>query len=191
MQNPTIDTYLKELKIHHYGTYMHSLRVGDLLQQFGKYQGLDLKEQEKLKFIGIIHDIGKLNVNVSILDKPSSLTKNEWNCIASHPSISADIVRNKIGITDKVVIQAISDHHENVDGTGYPHNKKNNNISLYGRMIRIVDSFDAMVFKRSYSNETPIKMALENLKELSEKHYDKALVISFEKMINNIINDRF
>lgn len=182
----------------------HSLNVSnyayDLAFQIMKdYPELNLSNDfpENLKLSALIHDIGKLFIPIEILSKPNTLTEDEYFLIQKHSQYGSQLLEivfcdfelNKeelelLHICHEVCLQ----HHERLDGSGYPLKNKKNEIPLSAQMIAIVDSFDAMTCDRCYKPSMQYKRALEIL--LKEPHkYNYKFLKSFEKVLmnNNII----
>lgn len=146
--------------IKNIGTYTlnHSVNVSILAIALGLKLGLDKKDVTELGMAGFFHDIGKSNISEEILDKPSPLTSEEYELIKKHPHWSAErllLIRGLKNIP-AFALRGILEHHIDYDGTGYP--KLNiEKPSLFARVLRVVDTYDAMTTARSYQNAyTPI-----------------------------------
>lgn len=133
-----------------------------------------MQPQTELRLIGILHDIGKLQISQEILNKPSSLTDDEFSEIKKHPKYGENILRELPGFTSKYQ-NVILYHHENIDGTGYYHIQESN-IPYLSKMIRIIDSYDAMIYGRIYQNRKTVEVAQKELLSLRGKFYDQNLV---------------
>jgi putative nucleotidyltransferase with HDIG domain len=122
---------------------------------------LSNKDKHYLIVAAILHDLGKVNIPLEILDSPRSLQYHEWMIIKQHPSYGADMLRNCHFHSH--IIDGIQSHHEWYDGSGYPSNLKGEAIPWQGRIIAIADSLDAMISYRPYkSPKTPVlKLGLE------------------------------
>lgn len=132
--------------------YTHSMNTGFLNGLMAKWLKLSSKETFRLINIGLLHDIGKLKIPKHILDKPSILTKNEFEIIKQHPVHSYDMLINS-GEDDKLLLKSVRGHHEKLNGNGYPDRLKYDDITLYSRITSISDIYDAMVSKRIYKNQ--------------------------------------
>jgi HD-GYP domain-containing protein (c-di-GMP phosphodiesterase class II) len=141
--------YINTLKEVDEYTYTHCINVGIYASLIGNWMGLS---PDKLKYIvqsGLLHDIGKLNIEESILKKPGKLTNSEFYEIKNHTIYGYDIVNNDENI-DFNVKQAILMHHERIDGSGYPFGLLSYDIPLYAKLISVADVFDAMTCDRVY-----------------------------------------
>ncbi len=152
----------------------HSKRVTDISIIIGKKKGLDNQNLDKLKLAGILHDIGKIGVTEEILNKPSKLTKEEYQCIITHPEIGAKILDYLI--KDKEIIDIIKHHHEFYNGRGYPDRLKGNEIPLGARILTVADTFDAMTSTRPYRNALSFEYAYDELKRCKGTQFDPEIV---------------
>ncbi|MBQ9013997.1 MAG: HD domain-containing protein [Bacilli bacterium] len=160
----------------------HSQNVSKLCVMFANYLNLSEDDVENLRIAALFHDIGKIGIPDNILQKEGKLTNTEYETIKLHPVIGANIFSS----TDifKHIAPIIVAHHERVDGTGYPNNLKGNEIPYLAKILTICDCFDAMVSKRSYKEKMTIEYAIEQLNKGAGTQFDKELVDSFIKLIN-------
>lgn len=159
----------------------HSERVRELAVALAEALGLSQKEIAEIESAGLLHDIGKLGISETLLNKSGQLTAREFEIFKKHPVIGANILRvvtSFDGIRD-----AIRHHHERYDGKGYPRGLKGNEIPLGSRILAIADSFDALVSRRSYRMTQDPFAALEIIKENAGTQFDPRLVSVFEKLI--------
>ncbi|MBU8908062.1 HD-GYP domain-containing protein [Desertibacillus haloalkaliphilus] len=163
-------------------TYEHSCRVAQLLKDFALYLHYPVQGAEVLYQIGYLHDLGKLLVPIDVLRKKGRLNNKEWECVKGHP-IEGRRIAESHGVTDLFILTAIEQHHENLDGTGYPYSVSDREIYTFSRMLRIVDSYDAMVSKRQYSNSMLIAHAIEELEQWKRSWYDPFLTDRFIELI--------
>lgn len=147
---------LKKLKKYSPSTYEHSIRVANISSEFAERLELDNDAIEKLKVVGLLHDIGKLSVPKKILDKPSKLTKEEYDKIKNHTTCGVALLI-KSGFKDKKILNLILCHHERPDGLGYPNNLKGDTIPDLAKIIAITDCYDAMASKRPYKDSKDIE----------------------------------
>lgn len=163
-------------------TEEHCLRVGDLatelLRSIGKKRDYEIEE---IKLISDVHDIGKISISDKILTKPDILTKEEYEKIKYHSESGYKIISNIIDNEDIAI--AILYHHENFDGSGYPHGLKGTDIPLYSRVISICDAYDAMTNDRVYRKAISKELALQEIIENSGTQFDPELVDKFIKIV--------
>lgn len=137
------------LRQNHLYTYQHSTNVALLCLESGIVLELSDAELHNLIIGAILHDLGKLYIDNKILDKPDKLTTDEFILIKKHPSISAEMIKNLDGISP-IVTSIVIEHHEKLDGSGYPNNLKGNQINPLSKIVTACDIFDAVTSKRSY-----------------------------------------
>ena len=131
----------------------HSTRVAEYSHEIARRAGYTGKRLDDLYMIGLLHDVGKIGISDSIINKPAKLTEEEYHQIQNHPTMGARILRN---ITEfpQLAIGARW-HHEHYDGTGYPDGLKGEDIPEEARIIAVADAYDAMTSRRSYRNALP------------------------------------
>ncbi len=155
----------------------HSERVTRYATAIGKQMGLSNQEMKNLRLSALLHDVGKIGISESVLDKNGKLTEEEYAKIKEHPVIGAEIV-GKIA-NSSAIVPGILEHHERYDGKGYPHGKKGEEISLFGRIIAIADTFDAMTSTRSYRKALPFQVAVEEIVYNAGYQFDPKIVKYF------------
>lgn len=146
--------------------YRHSINVAVLSNLLGKWIGLEDKKVLLLTYSGLLHDIGKTQIDSKIFSTNMPLTEDELKKMKSHPLLGYKIV-NEINFLDKSVAQGILMHHERIDGSGYPLGLQNDKISQFAKIISIADVFDAINSNRSYRKKKLPFEALEIIKEES------------------------
>ncbi len=161
-------------------TYGHSERTMQLAQKLAEKIGMENESVKELIYSALLHDIGKIEVAREILNKPSKLSPKEWEVLKQHPQWGADIIRPLKSL--KGTVDIVRHHHENYDGSGYPLGLKGKEIPLGARILRIIDSFDAMTTNRPYREGLTEAQALENLKNYSGLYYDPFLLEEFAQM---------
>lgn len=129
--------------------YIHSANVAILNGLIAEWLGYDEVDVKKLVTIGYLHDLGKLKIPKSILDKPAKLTELEFSVVKRHPTHSREILINS-GYSDVDVIEAVEQHHERQNGSGYPSGLGAGEICEFAKITAISDVYDAMVAKRPY-----------------------------------------
>lgn len=170
----------------HY-TEEHSKRVSAFAKYFGEYLKLPDKDIENLRVAGLFHDIGKIGCPDSILLKQGRLTDDEYDTIKLHPVIGANIVGAAEYFKDVASIMVC--HHERIDGRGYPYGKKDDEIPYLGKILSICDSFDAIMSKRPYKDESSIEFAISELVKGKNTQFDSNLVDQFVDILTNNVND--
>ncbi len=164
-------------------TQGHVERVSNLAVELGAFMGLSEEEQDSLRKGGILHDIGKIGVPDSVLNKAGPLTTEERMVIKMHPEQGAKICQKLKSIRGAIPI--IRHHHERMDGTGYPDHLAGDEIPLLARILTVVDIYDALTTTRSYRKSLPHEVAMELLWEETRKGWwDKDIVSEFSKMVS-------
>lgn len=161
------DTYLME----------HSLNVSILMSIFAKHLNIDKRIIQELTLGAFLHDIGKILLPKEILYKPGELTPKEFNILRSHVALGLKTLESTPSVSN-IAVNMVREHHERLDGSGYPKQLKGNEISKYGRMIAIVDSYSAMTSERPYKTSVHPINAFKVLISESEQ-YDEELVDQF------------
>jgi putative nucleotidyltransferase with HDIG domain len=158
-------------------TGKHSERVTMYAHSIGRTMGCSMSEIEALRTVGYLHDIGKIGIADSILNKASSLNEYEYELIKKHPVIGETIVA-ELGLSpeERAIIRH---HHERWDGEGYPDGLSGHEIPLLARIIMVADSYDAMTSKRAYRNAMSKAMALRELLANRGKQFDGMIVDAF------------
>ena len=163
-------------------TFGHSERVMEHCMDIAQELKLSDHEKDVLKYAGLLHDIGKIGIDVGILRKPSKLTKDEWKVMAMHPVVGSGIVE-QIGFLDDLA-PIILHHHERYDGKGYPSKLKKNNIPLAARILAVVDAYESMVSDRPYRKALSAKKIRQELLECAGTQFDPYIVKIFLKTLN-------
>ena len=136
----------------------HSSRVALYTDMIAEGLGLDATHRKHLSRAALLHDIGKLGISNTILDKPSKLSDDQFTIIKTHPTLSADILRAIPAFSD--MVQVAEGHHERLDGKGYPHALKGEEINLDTRIVSVADVFDALTADRPYRKAMSVADAL-------------------------------
>jgi len=158
----------------------HQKRVADLARAIGQEMGLAKERVEGLRLTGIIHDIGKISIPAEILSKPGSLTENEYKLIQEHPKIGHDILGGiKLSWpAGKTILQ----HHERMNGSGYPAGLKGDDILLEARILAVSDVVEAMASHRPYRSALGIEAALEEIDKNKGVLYDSDVAAACLKL---------
>jgi len=166
-------------------TMEHCQRVKEICCEIARSLNYSEAEVQMLEYAAILHDIGKIGIRASILNKTGRLTTAEYDEIRKHPIISYNILKDVKFLKNS--LDAIIQHHERYDGTGYPYGLKGNEISIYGRILCIADAFDAMTSSRPYRKAMSVKEALNEIKKCKGTQFDPEITDLFiEIMKDNI-----
>lgn len=161
----------------------HSDRVSFFAVKVGEALHLDKGELEILRVAGIFHDLGKIGISDDILFKSERLTEKEYEEIKRHTLKGADILSAVLMFKDAVPI--IKYHHERVDGKGYPEGLVGEQIPLLGRILSVVDAFDAMISDRLYRKRLGFEEAKKQMKNGSRTQFDAKIVVVFLHVLEN------
>lgn len=178
-RNP--DALLCLTKIREKDDYLleHSLNVAILLANFGRFIGMSEKEVEDLAHAGFLHDIGKIRIPDEILHKPGRLTDMEMNIMRDHVYYGVRVLEEME--IESHLVRTVSEHHERLDGYGYPNGSRGEEISKAGRMLAIADVYDALTADRCYKAGMSSQKALQILLNDAPSKLDKELVQLFIK----------
>jgi len=170
----TINTLSSIIEIRDLYTSGHQKRVAELSSKIGERMGLDDDSIRLLRIAGLLHDIGKISVPGDILNKPGKLSPLEFEMVKTHPSLGYEILKNISYFPElaKIVLQ----HHERLDGSGYPQGLKDGEILLAARILAVADVVEAMTSHRPYRPAYNLEEALEEIKKNRYKLYDPDVV---------------
>ncbi|QFS88757.1 MULTISPECIES: HD-GYP domain-containing protein [Marinobacter] len=160
----------------------HSVNLSVLMSLFGNYRNLPADVLHQTVVGALLHDLGKILTPDDILHKPGRLTAEEFEVMKLHARHSRDILASTEGIGEIAVITA-AQHHEKLDGSGYPEGLKGEEITEYGRMVAITDVYDAITSDRVYHKGMTPSQGLKKLLEWSGDHLDPELVKQFIRCI--------
>lgn len=179
-----IHTMISTLHEKHPREEEHSKRVSQLSYDLGKAINMKGDKLDMLKTAGLLHDIGKIAIDYSIIEKNGKLTEREYEEVKKHPEIGYRILKTSMDYED--IAKIVLYHHEKIDGSGYPKGIKDNKIPLESKIISIADAYDAMISLRPYKkNKITKEEAIEELIRCSNTQFDLDIVKVFvEKVIN-------
>ncbi len=161
----------------------HSERVTSYAVMIAERLGMDPDELERLRYAGLLHDIGKIRIRDHILHKPGRLTDVEFREMKKHPEYGVEIMRPVKAF--ERILPAMLHHHERFDGRGYPHGLSGNTIPLQARILCVADCFDAMTSDRPYREGMPVDDAVAELVKNKDTQFDPSLVDIFLQLVEN------
>jgi len=164
----------------HY-TYGHSRKVSDYAVAMGEAMGLSQDRIDIIRAAGLLHDIGKVGIPDSILNKKGTLNDEEWGLIKDHPKLGVEILRHVIDLVN--CLPVILHHHERYDGTGYPAGLKGDNIPLEARILAVADAFDAITSPRPYREQLSSQQAFDELRRCIGTQFDPKVIEVFFKVV--------
>lgn len=150
------------LKNYDLNTYYHSKRVAVLSLNIGKALKCSEEELNILYYAGLYHDIGKLDIPLSIINKPNKLNCEEWEIIKTHPIHSLNLIKDEV--SNPIIREIILYHHENINGTGY---YKIPNISLLNQIVCVADIYDALTSDRAYRKAFTKDAAIKIIEDMN------------------------
>ena len=181
VRNPNAMLWMSRIREAESYTADHSLNVCILCIAFGRYLGYDKEELFAIGMCGLLHDVGKMRVPVTVLNKASKLSEKEWKVMQAHVIFGRNLLMSSPGIGQSVDV-AYS-HHERIDGTGYPRGLDGSQISAYTKIVSIVDSFDAMTAERKYSTSMTSSAAVKEIYRCRGTQFDEKLALQFIELI--------
>lgn len=181
MRSKTIDTIVQTLYEKSPREEAHSTRVAYLCQRMGHYLGMNDDKIKELETVGRLHDIGKIAISNTILEKTGKLNEEEWREMERHPEIGYRILRtiNEIAQIANYVLA----HHERYDGKGYPQGLSGDAIPLVSRIISIADAYDAMTCDRPYRNGLSEEQAAAQIIKCAGTQFDPDLARLFVEKV--------
>jgi putative nucleotidyltransferase with HDIG domain len=183
LRSPDALTSLTRLKQFDEYTFFHSVNTSALALSVGKHLGYGREPLLQLGTGMLLHDIGKTMIPVEILNKPGRYEAHEFEIMKQHVLRGAEILSNTTGLTDTFLKPAL-EHHERVDGTGYPHHRSNKDLSQFGLIAAIVDIYDAVTSDRCYHKGKTPHDTLQFLYQLgTQGHVDGTLVQQFVQVV--------
>ncbi len=185
MRNETIKLITKTLYQKNRREQLHCERVSKLCELIGNAMRLSPDSVRELKMAGLLHDIGKIGIDESLLNKRGKLTELEWSDMKRHPEIGYHILRsvNEFAPIAKYVLH----HHERIDGRGYPRQLKDEEIPLQSKIISIADAYDAMTSHRPYREDLSLSEVVAEFKSNSGSQFDPEILKIF---IDQILKQR-
>jgi len=181
MRGKTVDVIIKALFDKNEREEQHSERVSALCEKMGLVLNMPQYKVKELKTLGLVHDIGKIAIDETLLNKEGSLNREEWNEIKRHSEIGYRILSMVNEMSE--VAGYVLCHHEKWDGTGYPRGLSGTQIPIEARIIAIADAYDAITSDRSYRKALSKEVALMELKNNAGTQFDSDLVQVFIEQV--------
>lgn len=154
----------------------HTISVSMLSWRIGKQMGMSEQDCAILSVAGILHDIGKMCIPPALLDKPGSLTPDEYKIIQLHTTMGQLMLSSMPDDIHKLAGGVCLNHHELWDGSGYPHGLRGEEIPLMARIVTVADVYDALVSDRAYRRAWPVEKAKAYLRENADRLFDGKVV---------------
>ncbi len=173
---------LDGVKGHDDYTYVHSLKVAVMLAVFGRRAGLPEDQVMMLAAGGLVHDVGKIAIPLAILNKPGRLTGEDWTVMKGHVCASVRCLQAHAAVPPPVLAIA-AQHHEKLDGSGYPRGLSGSQLNELARMSSIIDIFSALTDRRVYKPGMPAEKALSIMKKEMQTHLDLQILSIFESIV--------
>ncbi len=189
VRNSDYRAILDGVRGHDNYSYVHSLRVGTLLSLFGYTIGLKGDDLNLLASGGLVHDIGKMSIPHEVLNKPGKLDESEWTVMKSHVDRSLDYLRICPDFP-KGVLTIAAQHHEKLDGSGYPGGLAQGQLNELARMASIVDVFSALTDRRCYKESMAPEQALALMTGDMARGLDVHLLTMFREMLLDAASDK-
>ncbi|MDR0216266.1 MAG: HD-GYP domain-containing protein [Comamonas sp.] len=180
-RNPHALISLARIKSADNYTYLHSMAVCTLMMALAQRMQMNENEVRQAGLAGLLHDVGKCRIPLRILNKPGALTQEEWRIMQDHSMLGAQLLR-PLDVPEPV-LNACLQHHERMDGTGYPGRLKGEQIHQLSRMTAICDIYDAVTSDRPYKKGWPPAQALHRMAQWCGDHLDKAI---FEQFVQTV-----
>ncbi|MDH5750058.1 MAG: HD domain-containing protein [Rhodospirillales bacterium] len=177
----TLGSWIDALDDHHNYSFRHSMFVCGILTYFANAIGISGSDLQLLTVGGLLHDVGKSQVPLEILDKPGKLDPQEWELMQNHPEHSREILLREQGLDQDAYAMAVH-HHEKLDGTGYPDGLSGAEINDHVRLTTIADIYSALIDKRSYKEAMSKEAALDLMGKF-KGHLDLDLLRCFRGFV--------
>ncbi len=182
IETPDAMLWVARLRNEDQGVYQHCLKVAIYLVALGRHMGFPRDDLVRLGITGMLADVGKIQLPRALLEKPGMLTPGEHDVVKKHVQLGIDALRKSMTI-DPSVEQGILQHHERIDGSGYPQGLQGKEIGIYGRMTAIADCFAALITDRPYAKAVAPQEALMLMSKWCGTSFHEALLEQFVQAI--------
>jgi HD-GYP domain-containing protein (c-di-GMP phosphodiesterase class II) len=179
--DPIVHKFVSDLEARDTITRDHVVRTAELAVNVGTELGLHGRELRKLGLTALLHDVGKLDIPTSIINKPGRLDEDEYNVMKRHAAFGQAMVETSPALAEIGIF--IRGHHERIDGNGYPDGRSGRAIPLISRIVAVCDAFDAMANTRQYRDGMGVEKALAILREHAGTQWDADVVVAAERVI--------
>ena len=176
---------LTDIRLHDKYTFAHSVNVAIISAMIGRLLKIPTEELSLLTLGGLLHDLGKIKISSEILNKNGRLNDEEFTAIKHHPEEGARRIREMADMlpNPEILARIAEEHHERLDGSGYPHNKRSDEIHSFSKIVAIADVYDALTSERSYKRPYTPSVTRNIMVNLSKGHFDESLIKLF---FNNV-----
>jgi putative nucleotidyltransferase with HDIG domain len=171
-----------DIRTHDNYTFSHSVNVCALSLIVGSWMGLNHTDLEVLGIGALLHDIGKIFISHDILNKPSLLEPHEYEIIKSHTNKGYELLKEKVCISF-ISAHIAYQHHERLDGSGYPRGLAGNKIHRFAKIVAVADVYDAMTAQRVYREAVSSHNVLSEIKMEADKKFERSVVEAFERVV--------
>jgi len=176
-----VQSFVRALEAKDHYTRGHSDRVAEYTEKIALKMGLPKEKVALLKKTALLHDIGKIGINESILNKEEKLTDEEWETIRKHPVIGGDILK-PVALSEEM-LEVVKGHHERYDGKGYPDKISGQNINILTAIVSVADAYDAMTSTRAYRPALSKEEAIEQLRKNSSIQFNPKVIDAFLQIL--------
>ncbi len=173
--------WIDMMRKHHSQTYQHCLLTTGVAAAFARSLGFAAVDQHRVALAGLLHDLGKARIAIEILEKPAPLDAGEEELMRQHPQLGFEILRG-VESADPRMVEVVIQHHERLDGSGYPYGLRGPAISDLSRVVTVADVFSALIERRPYKPALPVAAAHQHLLDMGPK-LDGDLVREFGRTI--------
>jgi putative two-component system response regulator len=164
----------------------HTRRVGETSAAIARSLGMDGREVELIRRVAPLHDVGKIAIPDSILLWPGPLEQSQIEVMRTHTVIGGDLLGGSgFELLDRAAEIALS-HHEHWNGQGYPFGLAGENIPLFGRVVEVADTFDALTHQRPYKEAWSVNQAWAEIERDAGSRYDPSVVAAFERVLSSL-----
>lgn len=177
----TVQSLVRILEARDPYTRGHSERVSEYAGKIAVRLGFPQKKIELLKDTALLHDIGKLGIQESILSKNGKLTEEEWEIVRKHP-IFGETILKPVVLNDEMLAM-VRGHHERYDSKGYPDKLSGENINIFAAIVSVADAYDAMTSARAYRSALSMQKAIDELKKNSGTQFNPKIIEAFVKIL--------